>query len=178
MLDDSLPPPCVLWLGDCYNLFSSTNGVEVAADLAALLDRSMAGPVLVVATMWPDHWEDLTAESAAPAPVRDLLLHQATAVDVPGSFSEQEMAGVLADPAADARLVMAVRAAGPGRLVVQTLAGGPLLVSRYEQPRLPKAGTPGQWYRRRWMPGGWECGGRSQPSCCRPHLLLTWRGPA
>lgn len=172
VLDDSLPPPCVLWLGDCYNLFSSADGAEVAADLAALLDRSMAGPVLVVATMWPDHWEDLTAESAAPAPVRDLLLHQATAVDVPGSFSEQEMAGVLADPAADARLVMAVRAAGPGRLVVQTLAGGPLLVSRYEQPA-----TSEGWYARAVVSAAMDARrlGMRRPV---PALLLQAASPA
>jgi tetratricopeptide (TPR) repeat protein len=142
-LDDALPVPGVLWLGDCYHLVSSAEGADVAADLAALLGRSMDGPVVVVATLWRDHWESLTAESAAPGPVRDLLLDQATVVDVPESFTEREAADVLADTAADPRLATAVRTAGSGRLVVQTLAGGPLLVSRYEQP-----GTPEGWYAR------------------------------
>src|SRR5205823_6360825 len=107
-------------------------------DLAAMLDRSLAGPVVVMATLWPDQWESLTSESAGPRPVRELLLHQVTVVDVPDSFTEREAADVLADPGADPRLVTAVRTAGLGRQVVQTLAGGPLLVSRYEQPATPK----------------------------------------
>jgi tetratricopeptide (TPR) repeat protein len=171
-LDDSLPLPCVLWLGDCYNLLSSTDGADVAADLAALLDRSMAGPVLVVATMWPDHWADLTAEAAATRSVRDLLLHQVTAVDVPDSFTEHEAAEVLADPAADPRLVTAVRTAGSGRLVVQTLAGGPLLVSRYERPV-----TPAGWYARAVVSAAMDARrlGMRRPV---PALLLRAAAPA
>ncbi len=171
-LDDSLPVPGVLWLGDCYNLLSGADGADVAADLAALLDGSMAGPVLVVATLWSDHWEELTAESTAPRPVRDLLQHQAIAVDVPDSFTEQEAADVLADPAADPRLITAVRTAGSRRLVVQTLAGGPLLVSRYEQPA-----TPEGWYARAVISAAMDARrlGMRRPV---PILLLRAAAPA
>ncbi|MER6831994.1 hypothetical protein ABT352_38810 [Streptosporangium sp. NPDC000563] len=141
-LDGGLSVPGVLWLGDCQDLLTSADGAAVAADLGALLDGGAAGPVLIVATLWPGDWERLTTEPSA-RPVRDLLLHQATVVDVPASFTEREMEAVLADPAADRRLVTAVRTAGPDRLVIQTLAGGPLLVSQHEQPA-----TAEGWYAR------------------------------
>lgn len=142
-LDGGLSTPGVLWLDDCYDLLTSDDGAAVAADLAAFLDGSSPGPLLIVATLWPGHWEKLIAETGALRPVRYLLLHQATVLDVPASFTERDVAAVLANPAADRRLVTAVSTAGPDRLVVQTLAGGPLLVSWHEQPAAPEG-----WYAR------------------------------
>ena len=86
--------------------------------------------MLVLATLWPWFWDDLTARPAArPDPhaqARELLAgHEIT---VPAAFTPAQLdrlAGV-----GDARLALAAAGAQDGH-VIQFLAGAPELLARY-----------------------------------------------
>ena len=112
------PPPCVTYSG-----------------------TASAPRILVLATLWPEHWSDLTARPTgykAPDPhaqARELLA--GCDINVPSAFDEMELRE-LAD-ADDPRLVQAASYASHGE-VAQYLASAPELLSRYmNAPPAPKA---------------------------------------
>ncbi|MFF4786133.1 hypothetical protein ACFY3E_33030 [Streptomyces griseorubiginosus] len=107
----------------------------MAAALHELLADDEAGPLLVLGSLWPAYWEELTAEpdpgEDAPDPYAAArgLLQQATAIYVPDSFSEYDLRRHRQLLEADPRLVQAAASAN-GRLS-QFLAGAPELIRRY-----------------------------------------------
>ncbi|MFH9751369.1 sel1 repeat family protein [Streptomyces griseus] len=130
---DALRPGSVLWLNEAQNFLAGPDGEAVAAALLRRLDRD--GPFLVVATLWPDHRESLTA--TVPFGEQDshrqarALLAQAHRVVVPRSF-----AGCLEavrDAARDDPALADAFRTGTDNLA-QVLAAGPDLVDHYENP--------------------------------------------
>lgn len=92
-------PYTVVWLNEAQlylNTADSGVGECVAAGLRTLLADPRRWPVLVMATLWPEHWATLTTQprSDRPAPhpqARDLSMH--TDIDVPESFTNTDLAG-------------------------------------------------------------------------------------
>ena len=94
-----------------------------------------AGPVLVLATVWPEFWHALTGRPAGGgdrhAQARELLAgHDIT---VPAAFTPAQMRQLAR--AVDVRLVLAARSARDGA-VIQFLAGAPELLARYRHAPL------------------------------------------
>ncbi|WNM32632.1 hypothetical protein RKE30_20565 [Streptomyces sp. Li-HN-5-11] len=106
-------------------------GERVAAELRALLRDPNRLPVLVLATLWPVHWQRLTArrDPDAHAQAR-ALLEEGTRIRVPDSFTAAD-AHVLAAEGSDPRLRRARECAVNGE-ITQYLAGVPVLLQRYE----------------------------------------------
>ncbi|MFF5004158.1 sel1 repeat family protein [Streptomyces phaeochromogenes] len=130
---DALRPGSLLWLNEAQDYLVGPDGEAVAAALLRRLDRD--GPLLVVATLWPDHRESLTA--TVPFGTHDphrqarTLLAQAHRVVVPRTFAgslEAARDAAWHDPA----LADALRT-GTAELA-QVLAAGPDLVDHYENP--------------------------------------------
>jgi len=137
-------PATVVWLNEAQHYLLPTRdriGEKVAAELRDLLRTSGRGPVLVLATLWPQYWDELTHRSDPPteadevhAQARDLLEH-GTRIPVAATFDQQELTAVRNRSADDPRLVQALEHAEQGH-ITQYLAGGPALIERYEMASL------------------------------------------
>jgi hypothetical protein len=122
-------PQTVVWLNEAQEYLGGTDGERVAAGLRELLRDPARAPVLVMATLWRSHWDELTRRPAGGpdthAQARELLSGQD--VPVPSAFGAAELRAMRS--AGDARLDAAAQA-GDGR-VAQFLAGAPELLARY-----------------------------------------------
>jgi hypothetical protein len=125
-------PRTVVWLNEAQRFLDTADeqGERVAAGLRALLRDADRGPVLVLATVWPEYWAPLTARPASGddrhAQARELLAgHDIT---VPDKFTPAQLSQLT--QTADVRLVLAARSASDGA-VIQFLAGAPELLARY-----------------------------------------------
>ena len=126
-------PRTVVWLNEAQFYLDPAEaglGERVAAGLRELLRDPGRAPVLVLATVWPEFWDALTARPAGGddrhAQARELLAgHDIT---VPAAFTPAQMSQLT--KAADARLMLAARSA-PDGAVIQFLAGAPELLARY-----------------------------------------------
>ncbi len=139
-------PRTVVWLNEAQFYLDTAEaglGERVAAGLRGLrglLRDPVRAPVLVLATMWPQYWHDLTARPAGGADphaqARELLAgHDIT---VPAAFTPAQIS--LLTQAADARIALAARSAADGQ-VIQFVAGAPELLARYRNA--PPAAEPG-----------------------------------
>jgi hypothetical protein len=54
-------PRTVIWLNEAQFYLGQEGGEQVAAGLRTLLGDPARAPVLVLATLWPEHWRDLAA---------------------------------------------------------------------------------------------------------------------
>jgi uncharacterized protein YidB (DUF937 family) len=126
-------PRTVVWLNEAQFYLDPAGaglGERVAAGLRELLRDPGRAPVLVLATMWPQFWDALTARPAdgddRHEQARELLAgHDIT---VPAAFTPAQL-GQLAE-VGDVRMVLAARLAPDGE-VIQFLAGAPELLARY-----------------------------------------------
>ena len=126
-------PRTVVWLNEAQFYLDPAEaglGERVAAGLRELLRDPGRAPVLVLATVWPEFWDTLTARPAGGddrhAQARELLAgHDIT---VPAAFTPAQMSQLAR--AADARMALAARSAPDGE-VIQFLAGAPELLARY-----------------------------------------------
>ncbi|MFW5419069.1 hypothetical protein J0910_20855 [Nocardiopsis sp. CNT-189] len=130
----AVAPRTVVWLNETQLYLSAPGtGGRVASALQRLLGAPGRGPVLLLGSLWPRYWEELTAETGDGDPgrgaVRALLL-RAECVAVPDSFTEEQLRACRDVLRSDRRLYRASHAAG-GR-VAQFLAGAAELVRRYE----------------------------------------------
>ncbi|GBQ03905.1 hypothetical protein SSP531S_53840 [Streptomyces spongiicola] len=127
-----IAPYTVVWLNEAqFYLAPDPLGERVAAGLRNVLCDLRRAPVLVLATLWPEHWDTLTTRTAADphAQARELL--DGHRIKVPDAFTGAAQ-GALTDAAgADPRLGEAAAHASDGQ-VTQYLAGVPVLMSRYE----------------------------------------------
>ena len=102
----------------------------MAAGLRELLRDRARGPVLVLATLWPEYWDELTArppEGADPhAQARELLAGHD--IRVPAAFTAEQLREL--EEAGDPRLAQAAAGSRDGQ-VIQYLAGAPELLDRY-----------------------------------------------
>ena len=124
----------VVWLNEAQfylDVPGTGLGERVAAGLRELLRDPARAPVLVLATLWPRFWDELTGRSDGGggdphAQARELLAgHDIT---VPAAFTPVQLAGLAG--AGDVRLALAAQSAAGGQ-VVQFLAGVPELLARY-----------------------------------------------
>jgi hypothetical protein len=128
-------PRTVVWLNETqFYLEVSDGGVgeRVAAGLRELLRDPGRAPVLVLATLWPQFWDTLTArppagETDPHAQARELL--SGWNISVPGAFTQAQVQQI--SRARDPRLALAAAAAQDGQ-VIQFLAGAPELLARYD----------------------------------------------
>jgi hypothetical protein len=132
-------PRTVIWLNEAelYLDPSDGRGAELAAGLRELLRDQSRGPVLILATLWSEHWHKLTTRSPQGAvdphaQARGLLTGRD--ITVPDAFTEPQLRGLA--EASDSRLRQAVRLASNGQ-ITQFLAGAPQLLSRYEKAPAP-----------------------------------------
>jgi hypothetical protein len=131
----SIGPHTVVWLNEAqFYLEAPDTGVgeRVAAGLRELLRTPARSPVLVLATLWPQFWDTLTARPSAGeedphAQARELL--SGWDISVPGAFTSAQMQQITGS--ADPRLALAAVAAQDGQ-VIQFLAGAPELLARYD----------------------------------------------
>jgi hypothetical protein len=123
----------VVWLNEAQFYLDVPDGglgERVAAGLREVLRDPDRAPVLVLATLWPQFWDTLTARweggDDPHSQARELLAgHDITA---PPAFTPVQL-GQLAQ-ARDARLALAAAEAQDGQ-VIQFLAGAPELLARY-----------------------------------------------
>jgi hypothetical protein len=123
----------VVWLNEAQFYLDVPGGLgeRVAAGLRELLRDPARAPVLVLATLWPQFWDRLTARSLAEpddprAQARELLAGRD--ISVPAAFTAAQLQQLAT--AGDPRLARAVEAAEDGQ-VIQFLAGAPELMARY-----------------------------------------------
>ena len=128
----SIGPRTIVWLNEAQFYLDAAGGLgeQVAAGLRELLRDPGRGPVLVLATMWPEFWDTLTArppagQDDAHAQARELLSGRDITVPIAFTAAQVQMLAGTADP----RLAMAA-AARDGQ-VIQFLAGAPELLARY-----------------------------------------------
>lgn len=131
---DALGPRTVLWLNEAHHYLDSPVGNAVAASLLRRLDGN--GPLLVIATLWPDQLEALTTRRLGPEqdnPHRNAknLFRQARRIDLPQSFAD-DLGPVRHASTQDASLATALEIHGDN--LTQVLAAGPDLVRHFEQP--------------------------------------------
>ena len=125
-------PRTVVWLNEAQFYLDTANGLgeRVAAGLREPLRDPARAPVLVLATLWPQYWDTLTARPPGGddphAQARELLAGHD--IPVPAAFTPAQ-AGQLTG-SGDARLVLAALSAPDGQ-VTQFLAGAPELLARY-----------------------------------------------
>ncbi|MER6206564.1 hypothetical protein [Streptomyces sp. NPDC001642] len=125
-------PYTVIWLNEAqFYLEPDPLGEQVAAGLRAVLRDWQRAPLLVLATLWAEHWNTLTTRTTGDrhAQVRELL--DGHRIRVPGAFTGNTLAALTYANGTDPRLVEAAAHAVDGQ-VTQYLAGGPVLMSRYE----------------------------------------------
>ncbi|WP_280470584.1 ATP-binding protein [Nocardia farcinica] len=130
-------PRTVVWLNETQRYFQFLSEPErgrLAETLHALLADGRRGPVLILGSLWHQHYATLCTD---PGSATRKLLGPAT-IEVPASFTGDDLAAMRAASAADPRLQMAVDKADDGQ-ITQYLAGGPELVDFYEK-RASKVG--------------------------------------
>ncbi|MEU5256270.1 hypothetical protein [Streptomyces longwoodensis] len=129
-----IAPRTVVWLNEAQHyLAPDPLGEQVAAALRELLTDPLRAPVLVLGTLWLEHWDALTTAGPAHpvgrhAGARALL--DGHKIDVPKAFTPAELAALGAIADADPRLKQAARHADDAQ-VTQYLAGVPYLMDRY-----------------------------------------------
>jgi transcriptional regulator with XRE-family HTH domain len=128
----TIGPRTVVWLNEAQFYLDADGGLgeRVAAGLRALLRDPARGPVLVLATLWPQFWGTLTGrpggDADTHAQARELLSGHDIAV--PAAFTAAQLQRL--GEAGDARLAWAATRARDGQ-VIQFLAGAPELLARY-----------------------------------------------
>jgi tetratricopeptide (TPR) repeat protein len=138
-------PHTVVWLNDTHHYLTTPGtglGERVAAALRALLREPSQAPVLVLGTIWPEHWVQLLQEPGPHADGEDAhaqarYLLAGTGITVPAAFSADDLARLHGHAGRDPRLRHAARHADDGR-ITQYLAGAPALLERY-RTALPAA---------------------------------------
>lgn len=141
-LQEGIAPRTLLWLDEAQNYLDATR----AAALYRLLTTG-GGPVVILASMWPKVWTELTDNDRSDSaftpgrglrpdsgePARRLLSASfVRRFDVPSSLE-----GDPDDPGLDPRLAVALHTAGPRRNVIQVLAGGVKLLEWFEYAAAP-----------------------------------------
>ena len=129
----AIGPRTVVWLNEAQFYLDFADGglgERVAAGLRKLLSDPDRAPVLVLATLWPQYWRDLTARPAAGADphaqARELL--DGHDITVLKAFTSAQLRRL--GEAGDARLAQAAAGVQDGQ-VIQFLAGGHELLAQY-----------------------------------------------
>ncbi|MGW0550106.1 hypothetical protein [Streptomyces altiplanensis] len=135
---DGVGPRTVVWLNETQHYLitpASALGEHVAAALRALLRDPSRAPVLVLGTIWPEYWTELTTDpdaqtGAVDAHAQARALLAGAGVSVPSRFSDCDLKELHARANEDPRLMRAAGHAEQGQ-ITQYLAGAPALLERY-----------------------------------------------
>ena len=124
-------PQTVVWLNEAQRYLDTPGGTgeQLAAGLRELLRDRARGPVLVLVTLWPEFWDELTARPGGAdlhAQARELL--GGHDIPVPLAFTGDQLR--VLEGAGDPRLAQAANGSRDGQ-VIQYLAGAPELLDRY-----------------------------------------------
>ncbi|MDQ1052061.1 hypothetical protein [Streptomyces sp. V4I2] len=123
-----IAPKTVVWLNEAQHyLAPDPLGEQVAAGLRKLLTDPSRAPVLILGTLWLEHWDTLTTRDRHPGARALLGGHK---IDVPKAFTPADLAALDATGDADPRLTHAAQHACDAQ-VTQYLAGVPYLIDRY-----------------------------------------------
>ncbi|MFF5573133.1 hypothetical protein [Streptomyces luteogriseus] len=133
---ERVEPHTVVWLNEAQRYFAAgqERGGRIASAICSLLSSPARGPVLVLATLWPNFDDEYAALPRAGdedphASVRDLL--DGRRIYLPDDFDENALGEARALAASgDRHLAHALVHVREGRLT-QQLAGAPELVRRY-----------------------------------------------
>ncbi|PSM38081.1 transcriptional regulator [Streptomyces dioscori] len=132
-------PRTVIWLNDAqhYLLIPDADTAErITAALRSTLRDASRRPVLVLATLWPQHWHRLTARPAAQdsdpfAQQRELLATGGRRLTIPATFDGADLRATRELAHRDARLTQALAHTTTGE-ITQFLAGAPELLARFD----------------------------------------------
>ena len=127
----NVAPHTVIWLNEAQLYLNTPKGEEVAAALRELLRDGKRAPILVLATLWLEHWSNLTTPPGFIGSDHHPQTRQLLAdcdISVPSAFSETQLRDLA--NADDPRLIQAASHASGGQ-VAQYLASAPELLSRY-----------------------------------------------
>jgi hypothetical protein len=132
-------PRTVVWLNEAQDYLEpgpGDHGEEVASRLRTLLRDPRRGPVLVLATLWPEHWDTLTTRSSPDryAQARELL--DGPTIHVPDAFTGTDLAALADRSGLDPRLEEAAAQARDCQ-ITQYLAGVPVMMDRYQNAPSP-----------------------------------------
>ncbi|MFJ4931617.1 hypothetical protein [Streptomyces sp. NPDC088736] len=123
-----IAPKTVVWLNEAQNyLEPAPLGEQVAAGLRELLNDPSRAPVLILGTLWPEHWNTLTTTTVHAGARALLAAHK---IDVPETFTPADLASLETTADGDPRLTQATQHADDAR-ITQYLAGVPYLLDRY-----------------------------------------------
>jgi hypothetical protein len=134
-------PRTVVWLDDGHNYLgvASQMAEDTAERLIGLMADPGTGPVLVAATLWPENWQQLTAQPRRPSGGAEgspayvpALLESATYIQVPTAFGPDDRAAASVAANHDPRIALALQHAPTGK-ITQYLAGAPKLFERYQE---------------------------------------------
>ncbi|MEU4038647.1 hypothetical protein, partial [Streptomyces collinus] len=161
----NLAPHTVVWLNEAQFYLSPTpTGEEVARGLRTLLHDPQRTPVMVLATLWPGHWQTLTTRADPDLHGQARQLLDGHKIKVPESFTSADLASLTDTAGRDPRLSEAAAHARDGQ-ITQYLAGGLILLDRYEDaPPAARALIHAAMDARRLGAG--------------PHLPLAWLAQA
>ncbi|MET8968528.1 hypothetical protein [Streptomyces hydrogenans] len=127
-------PKTVVWLNETQLYLAEEHaGERIAAALRSLLTDVGRAPILVLGTLWPEHWDRLTSPTGPRldhphAQARQLLAGRH--LHVPEAFTAQDIVAAGKAAVTDQRLALALQGAVDGR-ITQFLAGAPALMERY-----------------------------------------------
>jgi hypothetical protein len=128
----NLAPHTVVWLNEAQFCLSPTpTGEEVARALRTLLHDPRRTPVLVLATLWPEHWQTLTTRADPDLHGQARQLLDGNKIKVPEAFTGADLSVLTHTAGRDPRLAEAAAHARDGQ-ITQYLAGGLVLLDRYE----------------------------------------------
>ncbi|MEU8653648.1 hypothetical protein AB0C53_28185, partial [Streptomyces sp. NPDC048737] len=126
-----IAPKTVVWLNEAQHyLGPDPRGEQVAAGLRELLTDPSRAPVLILGTLWPEHWDTLTTRTTPDRHPGARALLGGHKIDVPKAFTPADLAALDATGNADPRLTQAAQNAADAQ-VTQYLAGVPYLMDRY-----------------------------------------------
>ncbi|MGW2610151.1 hypothetical protein ACWC4A_38115 [Streptomyces mirabilis] len=124
-------PRTVVWLNEAQHYLSPDQlGEHVSAGLQNLLRDPARGPVLVLATLWPGHWQTLTTRTPEDRHPQARALISGHKIDVPEAFTLTDLVALADTAGNDARLQEAAQRAHAAQ-ITQYLAGVPVLTDRY-----------------------------------------------
>ncbi|GAA0404163.1 hypothetical protein Acor_24380 [Acrocarpospora corrugata] len=124
-------PSTVVWLNEAqFYLADPALGERVAAGLRELLRDPDRVPVLILATLWLNHWDTLTTRSGPDAHAQARELLDGHKIRVPDAFTGADLDALAQRAEVDPRLKEAAGHARDGQ-ITQYLAGVPVLMDRY-----------------------------------------------
>jgi len=134
---ETVSPYTVVWLNEAQRFLLTADpaeGERVAASLRRIVHSPERRPVLILVTLWPKYWDQLTSEPAdghkdSHPHARHIL--NGSSVRIPVAFESGDLDNLREAATRDARLAQALEHAEQLQ-VTQYLAGVPALIQRYQ----------------------------------------------